>query len=123
VAATGLQYSASAPSSNRLDVLDQRTQLFPPFTAAAVDLSLVEPSPSCPLLFHPQAQTVPSALSAKQWAEPAAIAFMPGKSPRPLWVLTAAEFLAKAWKLDNKTRSASSGGSCKIPHLPRSVIR
>jgi len=34
-----------------------------------------------PLLFHPQAQTVPSALSAKQWAELAAIAFMPGKSP------------------------------------------
>jgi len=40
-----------------------------------------------------------------------------------LQTLTAAEFLAKAWKLDNKTRSASSGGSCKIAHLPRSVIR
>jgi hypothetical protein len=34
VAATGLQYSASAPSSNRLD-----PSFFPPFTAAAVDLS------------------------------------------------------------------------------------
>jgi hypothetical protein len=81
VAATGWQYGASAPSSIALTFLINEPSFFPPFTAAAVDLSLVEPSPSCPLLFHPQAQTVPSALSAKQWAEPAAIAFMPGKSP------------------------------------------
>ncbi len=42
-----------------------------------------EPSPIWPLLFKPQAATVPSSKSAKPWLEPAAMAFasLPESAP------------------------------------------
>src|ERR1035437_4440650 len=40
-------------------------------------------SPSWPLMFRPQAQTVPSDFSARFWASPAEMAKMPVKVPDP----------------------------------------
>src|SRR5512139_3679917 len=62
-----------------------------PPTCTGARRSVVDPSPSCPLVLLPQAQTVPSLFKASEWAPPAETAVTPANpemsagvvAPRP----------------------------------------
>src|SRR6266446_4478980 len=71
-------YPDAAPSvlsaMLKLEPADTLVTPVRPTTATGELLQFVVPSPSCPLVFPPQAQTVLSALTAREWQPPAATA-------------------------------------------------